>query len=151
MKSRTSPGTPSDRSMVGQAFRVAARKGERCGRVWAGGSEGVEKDASIGDEAASGLPGGQAPEGRALGVGSRASVALIRWYRRFVSPLLGAHCRYYPSCSQYAMEAVRLHGFVRGWWLALRRLARCHPWAEGGVDPVPMPPRIFERCLDVSK
>lgn len=73
----------------------------------------------------------------APGVGSRASIGAIRWYRRFVSPLLGAHCRYYPSCSVYAIEAIGLHGFLRGWSLALRRLARCHPWAEGGVDPVP--------------
>lgn len=58
-------------------------------------------------------------------------------YRRLVSPLLPASCRFYPSCSAYAEEAVRLHGLGRGCWLALRRLLRCHPWTPGGVDHVP--------------
>jgi putative membrane protein insertion efficiency factor len=63
---------------------------------------------------------------------------VIIWiYRRFVSPALPPACRYYPSCSQYAEEAVRVHGPLVGPWLALRRLLRCHPWAAGGPDPVP--------------
>jgi len=67
-----------------------------------------------------------------------APLLVIIWiYRRFVSPALPPTCRYYPSCSQYAEEAVRIHGPLVGPWLALRRLLRCHPWAAGGPDPVP--------------
>ena len=68
---------------------------------------------------------------------ARALLAVIAGYRRFVSPLLGAHCRYYPTCSAYAVEAIRMHGALTGTWLALRRIGRCHPWAPGGIDPVP--------------
>ena len=64
-------------------------------------------------------------------------VGLLRAYRRFVSPLLPPACRYEPSCSVYAAEAVELHGIARGSWLAVRRLARCHPFTRGGFDPVP--------------
>lgn len=64
-------------------------------------------------------------------------VALLRVYRLVVSPLYGQTCRFYPSCSAYALAAVERHGGVRGGWLALRRLARCHPWTPGGVDHVP--------------
>ena len=67
-------------------------------------------------------------------------IALIRGYQWFISPLLGNHCRFYPSCSEYAREAIERHGAVRGVWLAIRRVARCHPWHPGGVDPVPEPP-----------
>ena len=63
---------------------------------------------------------------------------LIRAYQWFISPILGAHCRHWPSCSAYAVEAVETHGAVRGAWLAARRLARCHPWGTAGVDPVPL-------------
>ena len=66
-------------------------------------------------------------------------IALIRGYQWFLSPLLGNHCRFYPSCSEYAREAIERHGAVRGVWLAIRRVARCHPWHPGGVDPVPEP------------
>jgi putative membrane protein insertion efficiency factor len=62
---------------------------------------------------------------------------LIRSYQLFVSPLLGPRCRFYPSCSQYAMEAVRRYGSLRGSIMAVRRLLRCHPWHPGGYDPVP--------------
>lgn len=67
-------------------------------------------------------------------------VALIRLYRRFVSPLIPPTCRFTPSCSQYAEEALRTHGPVRGLALAVRRLARCHPWGGAGFDPVPARP-----------
>jgi putative membrane protein insertion efficiency factor len=67
-------------------------------------------------------------------------IGLLRAYRFLISPLYGEVCRYYPSCSAYALDAVRTHGSVRGSWLTVRRLARCHPWAAGGVDHVP-PPR----------
>jgi len=61
-------------------------------------------------------------------------VALIRLYQWTLSPLLPPACRFYPSCSQYALVAVREHGVMRGGWLAVARLARCHPWHPGGVD-----------------
>jgi uncharacterized protein len=64
-------------------------------------------------------------------------IGLLRAYRMVISPWYGQVCRYYPSCSQYALDAVRTHGAAKGSWLALRRLYRCHPWARGGVDPVP--------------
>ena len=64
-------------------------------------------------------------------------LALVRGYRRFVSPLLPPRCRFAPSCSAYAEEALRTHGALRGTWLAVRRVARCHPFNPGGHDPVP--------------
>jgi uncharacterized protein len=67
----------------------------------------------------------------------RVLLVLLAGYRRFVSPLLGPRCRFYPSCSAYAVEAVQLHGAVRGSWLAIRRLGRCHPFHPGGLDFVP--------------
>jgi len=66
-----------------------------------------------------------------------AVASLIRGYQRFVSPALPPACRFTPSCSQYALEAVTRHGVARGGWLAVRRLARCHPFHRGGPDPVP--------------
>jgi putative membrane protein insertion efficiency factor len=64
-------------------------------------------------------------------------VLLLRVWQLVVSPLYGPTCRFYPSCSSYALEAVDRHGLVRGGWLAIRRLGRCHPWNPGGVDLVP--------------
>jgi len=68
---------------------------------------------------------------------TRVVLGLLWLYRRLVSPLLPRSCRFYPSCSVYAQQAVRTHGVVRGGWLAVRRLGRCHPWTPGGVDHVP--------------
>ena len=64
-------------------------------------------------------------------------VWLLRAYQLAVSPLLGQNCRFYPTCSNYAIEAVRTHGSARGSWLALRRVCKCHPFNDGGVDLVP--------------
>jgi len=63
---------------------------------------------------------------------------LIRLYQWTLSPLLGPKCRFYPSCSNYALEAVARFGILHGSWLTLRRLGRCHPWHPGGIDPVPV-------------
>jgi putative membrane protein insertion efficiency factor len=71
----------------------------------------------------------------------RVLVVLLTGYRRFVGPLLGPRCRFYPSCSAYALEAVQLHGALRGSWLAIRRLSRCHPFHPGGLDYVPGSPQ----------
>ncbi len=62
---------------------------------------------------------------------------ILRGYRYWFSPLMGRHCRFYPTCSEYAVEAIASHGAVRGLALTVRRLGRCHPWHAGGVDPVP--------------
>ena len=66
-------------------------------------------------------------------------VGLIRLYQWTLSPFLGSNCRYSPTCSHYAVEAIRTHGVLRGLGLALRRVGRCHPWHPGGYDPVPEP------------
>lgn len=66
-----------------------------------------------------------------------ALVWLIRCYRMCISPWLGSNCRFYPSCSEYAREAIEQHGAARGSYLAVRRVLRCHPFHEGGYDPVP--------------
>jgi putative membrane protein insertion efficiency factor len=71
------------------------------------------------------------------GVVARALLLAVEAYRRWVSPLLGPRCRFAPSCSAYATEALRLHGAGRGSWYAVRRVARCHPFHPGGHDPVP--------------
>ncbi|MBZ9556661.1 MULTISPECIES: membrane protein insertion efficiency factor YidD [Modicisalibacter] len=64
-------------------------------------------------------------------------VALIKGYQLLISPLLGPRCRFWPSCSHYALEALRCHGLRRGGWLAVKRILRCHPASPGGLDPVP--------------
>ncbi|MDD2723269.1 MAG: membrane protein insertion efficiency factor YidD [Methylovulum sp.] len=64
-------------------------------------------------------------------------IAIIKFYRYFISPLLGSNCRFYPSCSQYSLEAFQRHGAAIGCYLTLKRLLKCHPFHEGGIDPVP--------------
>lgn len=64
-------------------------------------------------------------------------LALLRGYRLAISPLLGSRCRFFPSCSEYAIESLGRYGALKGSWLALRRVLRCHPWHAGGYDPVP--------------
>jgi putative membrane protein insertion efficiency factor len=68
---------------------------------------------------------------------TRALLLVIRFYQRWISPALGERCRFAPSCSHYAAGALREHGPIRGSWLAVRRVGRCHPWNPGGYDPVP--------------
>ena len=74
---------------------------------------------------------------RTVTVPARLLMIPIAGYRRFVSPLLGARCRFAPSCSEYAITALTEHGAARGLWLAVARIARCHPFHPGGYDPVP--------------
>jgi len=68
---------------------------------------------------------------------SRLFIFLLRVYQRFISPLLGPRCRFHPNCSEYAVQALARFGALRGSWLTLRRLSRCHPLHPGGLDPVP--------------
>lgn len=78
----------------------------------------------------------------------RGLVALVRAYRFLLSPWLGNQCRFWPTCSAYAIEALDAHGALAGSYLAVARLARCHPWCDGGLDPVPeRPPALFTRFL----
>lgn len=67
----------------------------------------------------------------------RVLIAFIRAYQYLLSPWWGSHCRFTPTCSHYAAEALERHGALSGSWLALRRILRCHPWSAGGYDPVP--------------
>ena len=77
-----------------------------------------------------------------------ALIALVKGYRFFLSPWLGSACRFEPTCSVYALEALQSHGAGAGSYLTLARLARCHPWCAGGTDTVPeQAPRIFSRLL----
>ncbi len=78
---------------------------------------------------------GQNPESK--GLVARALLGFVRVYQKLLSPLLGAKCRYHPSCSHYTYEAIEIHGALKGSWLGMRRIGRCHPFHEGGLDPVP--------------
>ena len=64
-------------------------------------------------------------------------IAFIKFYKYFISPLLGSNCRFYPSCSSYSLEALQRHGAIIGGYLTLKRLLKCHPFHQGGIDPVP--------------
>ena len=91
----------------------------------------------------SGVPTGRlkhCPYPSADPVIERLLIALLRFYKRWLSPLLGPRCRFHPTCSEYAMQAIARFGALRGSWLAARRILRCHPLHPGGHDPVP-PPR----------
>jgi putative membrane protein insertion efficiency factor len=78
----------------------------------------------------------------------RAATTLVRGYQYFLSPFFGQHCRFHPTCSNYAVEAVQRFGVLRGGWLTLCRLVRCQPWCEGGIDPVPMPRAVTTAPCD---
>jgi uncharacterized protein len=78
----------------------------------------------------------------------RALTALVKGYRFFLSPWLGSSCRFTPTCSAYALQALEAHGAAAGAYLAAARIARCHPWCDGGHDPVPSSaPRLFARWV----
>lgn len=64
-------------------------------------------------------------------------IGLVRFYKLAISPFLGRSCRFYPSCSEYTLEALQKHGLVKGSWLSIKRIGRCNPWHSGGFDPVP--------------
>lgn len=66
---------------------------------------------------------------------TRVFIGLIRGYQKFISPYFPASCRFYPTCSQYAIEVVQKHGFLKGFWLSVKRILKCHPWHPGGYDP----------------
>ncbi|MHB1203251.1 MAG: membrane protein insertion efficiency factor YidD [Acidithiobacillus sp.] len=67
----------------------------------------------------------------------RILIFFVHAYQRLLSPFLGQSCRYYPTCSEYACQALARYGVIKGSWLAIKRIGRCHPWHPGGVDPVP--------------
>jgi len=72
-----------------------------------------------------------------LTIGRRMTIGGIRAYQKVLSPLFGRNCRYYPTCSSYTSEAIEIHGVMTGGWMGIKRIGRCHPWHEGGVDLVP--------------
>ena len=81
----------------------------------------------------------------------RLLILLVKGYRLLLSPWLGSACRFEPTCSAYSLQALQQHGAAAGSWLTLGRLARCHPWCSGGLDPVPVEsPRLFTRLLASS-
>ncbi|MBU2786101.1 MAG: membrane protein insertion efficiency factor YidD [Acidithiobacillus ferriphilus] len=65
------------------------------------------------------------------------AVVVVRGYQYVISPILGHHCRFYPTCSEYTCQAIERYGIAKGSWLGIKRISRCHPWHSGGVDPVP--------------
>lgn len=78
-------------------------------------------------------------------------IGIVKAYRIFLSPWLGSACRFEPTCSAYALQALQMHGAAAGSYLTVSRIARCHPWCAGGHDPVPAePPRLFTRLISSS-
>ena len=77
------------------------------------------------------------PQRQRVGLAARPLIFAVRMYQAVLGPLLGGHCRFVPSCSRYSIEALQVHGAVRGSWLTLRRVCRCHPFGGQGEDPVP--------------
>jgi uncharacterized protein len=75
---------------------------------------------------------------------ARLLLGVVKAYRLFLSPALGSACRFEPTCSAYALQALQIHGAGKGSYLTLKRLGRCHPWCEGGLDPVPLAPSAIE-------
>jgi putative membrane protein insertion efficiency factor len=73
-------------------------------------------------------------------------IGFLKLYRLLISPLYGQVCKFYPSCSAYALESIQVHGSIKGSWLAVKRLGRCHPWSDGGIDLVPAAPHRAERA-----
>ena len=104
--------------------------------------------ATLGDDLACGARRGPPAPAAAMSLVARVLTAVVVAYRRYLSPALPARCRFYPSCSAYALEALARHGAVRGTGLAIWRLLRCHPFHPGGYDPVPDP--IRHRPADVT-
>jgi len=72
-----------------------------------------------------------------MGIIKKSLIGIIKWYKKRISPLLGDHCRFYPTCSSYAIEAFEKHGIFKGGYLAITRILRCNPFCKGGFDPVP--------------
>lgn len=75
--------------------------------------------------------------GHRVSPAARLVMLLVRGYQIVLSPFLGGNCRFYPSCSHYGLEAIEVHGALKGSWLAVKRIGRCHPFHDGGIDPVP--------------
>ena len=91
------------------------------------------------------IPQDEKPVGLVRAVLIALPIALIWIYRAVVSPFLGPNCRYQPTCSAYAIDALRYHGVIHGSWLAVKRIARCHPWGGHGFDPVPHLAKTLEQ------
>ena len=132
------PDRPTSWSPSAPAAGNRADAGEPAAAFDAAASAELEAGSTAAGAAAG---GGRTAAGRSWGLLRRlpafAVILLIRIYQVMISPLLPAACRYTPSCSAYALEAVQRHGALRGGWLAARRIARCHPFRPGGYDPVP--------------
>jgi len=90
------------------------------------------------------LPSSFSDAGEGPSIGAQALLGSIRAYQKVLSPVFGRNCRYHPTCSHYTYEAVEIHGAMRGSWMGVKRIGRCHPFREGGLDPVPGSPDAAE-------